>query len=169
MKRAAMVMAMVLGGCAASTLGGTSGAAPDRAPVGAADKPALRILADADANGRRPVALDVVRVADPEMARRLDGLDAAAWFRTRTALVKESAGRLAVTSWEMVPGQTVQLHSLPPFAASSGAATPAATVIFARYAAPGLHRRAIPGAPALQIRLERDGFTAQPNATGETP
>ncbi|MCW2241055.1 hypothetical protein [Azospirillum canadense] len=168
MKRAAMVMALLLGGCAFSVPGGTPGGAPDRAPAGAADKPALRILADADANGRRPVALDVVRVADPEMARRLDGLDAAAWFRTRTALVKESAGRLAVTSWEMVPGQTVQLHSLPPFAATP-AATPVATVIFAHYATPGLHRRAVPGAPALEIRLERDGFTAQPNATGETP
>lgn len=151
-----MVMALLLGGCALN--------APDRTPTAATDKPALRILADADANGRRPVALDVVRVADADMAGRLDALDAAAWFRTRTALVKEGAGRLAVTSWEMVPGQTVQLHSLPPFAAK-----PAVTVIYARYATPGPHRRTIPGAPALEIRLERDGFTAQPNAMGETP
>ena len=147
-----MVMAFLLGGCALS------------APVGATDKPALRILADADANGRRPVALDVVRVADADTARRLDALDAAAWFRARTALVKESAGSLAVTSWEMVPGQTAQLHSLPPFAA-----TPAATVVYARYATPGLHRQTIPGAAALEIRLERDGFTAQTIAEGETP
>ncbi|SMH47039.1 hypothetical protein [Azospirillum agricola] len=157
MRHAAMAIALLLGGCAAA---GTP-AGPD---AGAAGAPVLRIAADPDANGRRPVAVDVVRVADPALARRLDGLDAAAWFRSRTALRGEAAGRIAIASWEMVPGQSVLLHSLPPFAAA-----PVETIVYALYATPGAHRQSVAGAAALDVRLQRDGFTAGPLAAGGAP
>jgi type VI secretion system protein len=121
----------------------------------------LRISADADANGRRPVAVDVVRVADPALAHRIGSLDSASWFRDRAALNGEAAGRIAIASWEMVPGQSVILRSLPPFAAS-----PSATIVFARYGTPGANRQSLgqslDGTSALDIRLGRDGFTVAP-------
>lgn len=124
----------------------------------------LRIMADADANGRRPVAVDVVRVADQELAQRLATLDAAGWFRTRTALRAESGSRIAIVSWEVVPGQTIALHSLPPFAAPT-----AATFAYALYAASGLHRQRLAGDVAPTLRLGRDGFTVEPPSGGSLP
>ncbi|MBY6262551.1 hypothetical protein EI613_11595 [Azospirillum sp. 412522] len=149
MRRLTMAIALLLAGCAAD---GT--ARPNTDPGAVSSTPVLRIVADADANDRRPVAVDVVRVADAALARRLDMLDAATWFRDRAALNGEAAGRIAIASWEMVPGQSVILRSLPPFAA-----TPSATVVFARYGKPGSHRQSLDGAGALDVRLRRDGFT----------
>lgn len=149
-----MALALTLTGCAA-------GAPAPR--MGSADAPVLRIVAEPDANGRRPVAVDVVRVAEPALAGRLAGLDAASWFRDRERLNAEAGSRIAIASWEMVPGQSVLLHSLPPFAA-----TPSATVVYARYGAPGVHRQALDGAGALDVRLGRESFTVAP-LTEETP
>lgn len=153
MKRLALTIALLLSGCAADR-----SARPD-ADGGASgtSAPILRITADADANDRRPVAVDVVRVADGALARRLGSLDAASWFRDRAFLNGEAADRIAIASWEMVPGQSVILRSLPPFAA-----TPTATIVFARYGTPGVHRQSLDGGGALDIRLGRSGFTVAP-------
>ncbi len=133
--------------------------------TGAAERTAvLRIIADADANGRRPVAVDVVRVADQGLAQRLATLDAAGWFRMRTALRAEGAGRIAIVSWEVVPGQAIALHSLPPFAGPT-----VATFAYALYAVPGLHRQRLADDAAPTLRLGRDGFTMEPPAGGSTP
>jgi len=151
MKRLAPTIALLLAGCAAD-------ASVQRFTDGGKDgTPVLRIVADAEANGRRPVAVDVVRVADSALARRIGSLDAAGWFRERAALNGEATGRIAIASWELVPGQSVILRSLPPFAA-----TPTATIVFARYGMPGVHRQSLDGMSALDIRLERDGFTVAP-------
>lgn len=155
MRRLALTIALLLAGCAAD------GSAQRVADGGKGPAPMLRITADADANGRRPVAVDVVRVADPALAQRLGSLDAASWFRDRAALNDEAAGRIAIASWEMVPGQSVILRSLPPFAAP-----PSTTIVFARYGTPGAHRQSLgqslDGASQLDIRLGRDGFTVAP-------
>ncbi len=152
MKRLAIILALALTGCAAS------GPTPN---AGGADAPVLRIVAEPDANGRRPVAVDVVRVADPALAGRLAGLDAAGWFRDREALSAEAGNRIAIASWEMVPGQSVLLHSLPPFATP-----PIQTLVYALYGAPGTHRQALDGAGALDVRLGRDTFTVAPLTEG---
>ncbi|MFP5517928.1 MAG: hypothetical protein ACLGJC_33225 [Alphaproteobacteria bacterium] len=148
MKHLVPAIALLLAGCA---MGESARPAAD------ASTPMLRIMADADANDRRPVAVDVVRVADAASARRIGLIDAATWFRDRAALHAEAVGRIAIASWEMVPGQNVVLNSLPPFAA-----TPSATIVFARYSTPGAHRHRLDGAAALDIRLGRDGFTVAP-------
>ena len=153
MKRLALTIALLLAGCAAdkSARPGADGGASG------ASVPVLRITADADANDRHPVAVDVVRVADGALARRLGSLDAASWFHDRATLNGEAAGRIAITSWEMVPGQSVILRGLPPFAA-----TPTAIIVFARYGTPGVHRQSLDGAGALDIRLGRNGFIVAP-------
>ncbi|PWC44226.1 type VI secretion protein [Azospirillum sp. TSO22-1] len=143
--RGVVIAFLLLQGCAAA------------APAPGVD--ALHIEADAVANGRRPVAVDVVRVGDAALAERLDGLDAAAWFRTRIALRREAGGRIAIASWEVVPGQTIALHSLPPYAA-----TPVATFVYARYATPGAHRARLAGAAPVRLRLGPDGFAAEGGA-----
>lgn len=148
MKRLVPAIALLLAGCATGE--------PSR-PTADGSTAMLRITADADANDRRPVAVDVVRVADAALARRIGMLDAASWFRDRAALHGEAAGRIAIASWEMVPGQSVVLRSLPPFAA-----TPSATVVFARYGTPGAHRQLLNGGAPLDVRLGRDGFTVAP-------
>lgn len=153
MKRLTLTIALLLAGCAANRSphpGADGGASSTSAPI-------LRITADADANDRHPVAVDVVRVADGALARRLGSLDAVSWFRDRAALNGEASGQIAIASWEMVPGQSVILRSLPPFAA-----TPSATIVFARYRTPGVHRQSLDGAGALDIRLGRNGFTVAP-------
>ncbi len=153
MKRLALTIALLLAGCAADR-----SARPDaNGGASGSSAPILRIVADADTNNRHPVAIDVVRVADGELARRLGSLDAASWFRDRAALNGEAPGRIAIASWEMVPGQSVILRSLPPFAA-----TPSATIVFARYRTPGVHRQSLDGASALDIRLGRNGFIVAP-------
>jgi len=124
----------------------------------------LRIAADPDANGRRPIAVDVVRAGDTAMAARLGAMDAATWFSARSTLRNEGTARIAIVSWEVVPGQTVALNSLPPFAA-----TPVATFVYALYAAPGLHRQRVEGGAPLAVRLGRDGFTLEPTAGGGAP
>lgn len=155
MKRFAIILALTLAGCAAGA------PAPG---TGRANMPVLRIVAEPDANGRRPVAVDVVRVADPALAGRLAGLDAMGWFRDREALSAEAGNRIAIASWEMVPGQSVLLHSLPPFAPSP--ATPTQTLVYARYGAPGAHRQTLDGADALDVRLGRETFTVAPLTEG---
>ncbi|WP_376962725.1 hypothetical protein ABNQ39_23895 [Azospirillum sp. A26] len=151
MKRTALTIALLLAGCAAD------GSMRHATDGGTEPAPVLRITADAEANGRRPVAVDVVRVADSALAQRVGSLDAAGWFRERAALNGEAAGRIAIASWELVPGQSVILRSLPPFAAA-----PTATIVFARYGMPGVHRQSLDGMSALDIRLGRDGFTVAP-------
>lgn len=142
--RGLVIAALLLQGCAAAL------------PASAPDVEAVRIEADTAANGRRPVALDIVRVSDAALVDRLDGLDAAAWFRTRAGLRHEAGGRIAIASWEVVPGQTIALHSLPPYAAA-----PVVTFIYALYAAPGAHRARLAGAPPVRLRLGPDGFTTE--------
>ncbi len=159
MKHLVPAIALLLAGCATGE--------PAR-PTADTSAPILRIMADADANDRRPVAVDVVRVADAALARRIGMLDAATWFRERAALHGESAGRIAIASWEMVPGQSVILRSLPPFAAPPSA-TPSATVVFARYGTPGAHRHMLDGAAALDVRLGRDAFTVVPLTKESAP
>ncbi|MBK1837424.1 hypothetical protein JHL17_08350 [Azospirillum sp. YIM B02556] len=160
MKRLSLAFALLLAACAAD-----KPARPDASgDTGGNSAPMLRIVADADANDRRPVAVDVVRVADEGLAHRLGMLDAAGWFRDRSILNGEAAGRIAIASWEMVPGQSVILRSLPPFAA-----TPSSTLVFARYGTPGAHRRSLDGAGGLDIRLGRDGFSLAPLAKDAAP
>ncbi len=148
--RGMVVAFLLLQGCAAATPGTATGAQGD----------AVRIEADAEANGRRPVAVDVVRVSDAALAQRLETLDAAGWFRARAGLRREAGGRIAIASWEVVPGQTVALQNLPPYAA-----TPVATFVYALYAKPGAHRTRLAGATPVSLRLGPDGFTAE----GQSP
>ncbi|MCG5240582.1 hypothetical protein MCW82_12455 [Azospirillum doebereinerae] len=148
--------ALALSGCAQGPA--TAGRNADAAPV------VLRIAADPDANGRRPVAVDVVRAGDTAMAARLGSMDAASWFHARDTLRNEGTARIAIVSWEVVPGQNVALGSLPPFAA-----TPVATFVYALYAAPGLHRQRVDGGAPLAVRLGRDGFTLETLAGGGVP
>ena len=42
------------------------------------------------------------------------------------------------------------------------AANPTATIVFARYGTPGVHRQSLDGADALDIRLGRNGFIVAP-------
>jgi type VI secretion system protein len=92
------------------------------------------LQATSDANGDRPVAVDLVFARAEPAAAALAGLSAREYFARRAQLLADFPGELGASSWELVPGQHV-----------AGAATVAscgvvATYLFADYAAPGAHR-----------------------------
>ena len=93
------------------------------------------LRATSDANGDRPVAVDLVFARDEPAAAALAGLSAREYFSRREQLLADSSGRRSAPargSW--CPGQQV---AGAPTAATCGVA---ATYLFADYASPGAHR-----------------------------
>ena len=101
------------------------------------------LRATSDANGDRPVAVDLVFARDEPAATALAGLSAREYFARREQLLADSpAMRSGASSWELVPGQHVA------GAATAASCGVAATYLFADYAGPGAHRlRADPDRP----------------------
>lgn len=91
------------------------------------------------ANEDTPIAVDLVVVYDAKLVDELLKMPAAEWFRKKEQYAADHPA-VAVTSWEWVPGQSVE-----PFKVSyrSGARS---VVIFADYQTEGEHREVV-GAP----------------------
>lgn len=109
------------------------------------------LRAASDANGDRPVAVDLVFAGDETAAAALAGLSAREYFARREQLLADHPETIRVSSWELVPGQHV-----------SGAATAAscgttATYLFADYANPGAHRLRLTQTGAVAVVLGADG------------
>jgi type VI secretion system protein len=109
------------------------------------------LRATADANGDRPVAVDLVFARDEAAAAALASLSARDYFASRAQLQADFPGRLIVSSWELVPGQHLD-----------GAATGArcgvkATYLFADFASPGAHRLRLAESGRVTVLLGRDG------------
>jgi hypothetical protein len=111
---------------------------------------AVALRAASDANGGRPVAVDVVVSCDATVGRALTGMKAADWFAQRDRLAGASAA-LNITHWEVQPGQAIA-HSR---ALARKCAKVA--VVFADYAAPGDHRLVLGRDSRVTILLERTG------------
>ncbi|HUG22186.1 hypothetical protein [Piscinibacter sp.] len=87
----------------------------------------LILVAADDANGRTPVAVDLVFVQDDETAAALAATSAVEWFNARPQLQQQYLGKLIVHSWEIVPNTRIDAP-IP----IDGAA-PAHTLLFALY------------------------------------
>ena len=61
------------------------------------------------ANQNSPIAVDVVLVFEDDMLERLVELPATKWFGVRADLRKTFPKSLSYRTWELVPGQTIQL------------------------------------------------------------
>ena len=106
------------------------------------------------ANQNSPIAVDVVQVFDDEMLLRLNELPASKWFGVRADLRKTFPKSLSYRTWELVPGQNIQVPG-----EFFGTQRVVAVLIFADYASPGAHRlRVEPLKGAIVVRFENQNF-----------
>lgn len=137
MRAAILVAVLLLGGCAARTIGLEE----------------VRLQAAPDANGNGAVAVDVVLATRPGSAEQVAKLPAAEWFRRRAQLLRDNPDGLAVMSWELVPGQSVTA----PVRRSAVDA-----YVFALYASPGDHRvRLATEDGEARVLLQATGFVVE--------
>ena len=136
-RRALLPLPLLLGGCGSSSLFARSVAVRR-----------IAIAVAPGANDNTPIALDLVHVSDrPPLATALAGLTAAEWFERRGQFQRDWPRDLDVRSWEVVPGQILPEERLPSPAVSSEA------LLFALYAAPGVHRARVAEGGRLTVRL----------------
>lgn len=115
----------------------------------------VTLSATDDANDNSPVAVDIVLVSDAAMLERIAALPASKWFAGRDDLVSTFPKNLRFRSWEMVPGQRVELDS-DTFAGPRVAGA----FVFANYQDPGAHRVRIERFSGhLVVQLESNTFS----------
>lgn len=137
MRAGILLAALLLGGCAARSIGLEE----------------VKLQAAPDANGNGAVAVDVVLATRPGSAEQVAKLPAAEWFRRRAQLLRDNPDGLAVMSWELVPGQSVTA----PVRRSALDA-----YVFALYASPGDHRvRLATEDGEARILLQATGFVVE--------
>lgn len=114
----------------------------------------IQIVADSDANDRRPIPVDLVRVGSVTLAEKLAAVPAADWFNNRRQIQQDNPGSIGVVSWEVVPGQRINLRDLPPYDGRT-----VAIIVYARYGTPADHRYRVASEDAIVIHLLKDLFT----------
>ena len=115
----------------------------------------LTLAASDDVNNNSPVAVDVVFVTDDAMLARVAELPASKWFAARADLVSTFPKALRYQSWEVVPGQHLDV---PGDTFDRPRVT--AAFIFANYADPGAHRVRIEQFNGrLAVQLDNNTFS----------
>jgi type VI secretion system protein len=104
------------------------------------------------ANANNPIAVDLVRVADKDLAKEIGKLTAADWFQKKEQYLLDypKPGELEVVdSREWIPGQSVSPITIPvpgalpiaiPVKIPVVAPKPPTMFVFANYFTPGPHR-----------------------------
>ena len=114
-----------------------------------ADKPSamldsVSVTVAPTANDTTPIAIDLLAVRDKALVDKLGALTAAEWFGQREQAMRDHPTTLGLTSWELVPGQTMRVEQPQ--------AEPAwAILVFANYATPGPHRLRVPDTRTLTL------------------
>jgi type VI secretion system protein len=115
----------------------------------------LTLSASDDVNNNSPVAIDVVFVTDDAMLARLAELPASKWFAARADLASTFPKALRYWSWEVVPGQHVDVPG-----ETFERQRVAAALVFANYADPGAHRVRIEQfSGRLAVQLDNNTFS----------
>lgn len=115
----------------------------------------LTLVAEDDVNNNSPVAVDVVFVTDDAMLARIAELPASKWFAARADLANTFPKSLSYKSWELVPGQRIELSG-----ETFGRPRVAAAFLFANYTEPGAHRARIEQLGGnLAVQLNNHTFT----------
>lgn len=110
------------------------------------------VLSGGEANGRSPVAVDVVVVTDRELVEPVAALKAAEWFARRAQLQLDHPKGLQVTSLEPVPGQRL------PWRRVRWRGKAVAAFVFAGYPTPRDHRVRVDPFPWIVIQLTGDSL-----------
>lgn len=113
----------------------------------------LVLSATADANGRSPVAVDIVFIKDPALLDVLTATPAAKWFATRIDVERTFPSALSVLSHEVVPRQSLRIERK-----TLAAQAAMAVLVFASYPTPGDHR--------VRLRLDAQGYLIELGARG---
>lgn len=105
-RKAPVLRACMLAACLGAALTGCSllGMSGEKASWSA-----LTLSASDDANNNSPVAVDVVLVTDDAMLARVAELPGSKWFASRASLAAAFPKSLRYRSWEVVPGQRLEV------------------------------------------------------------
>ena len=139
--RAALTLALVAGSLGCATKVSTR---------------AFEVVAAPNANRNSPVPVDVVLVRAEPLVAAVSVLSADEWFQGREQLLKDHPADLEVRSWELVPGQILEIDRFP-FPSRKGFAL----VVFADYLSDGVHRLRVDPLREFRLILNVDGFEAQ--------
>jgi type VI secretion system protein len=112
----------------------------------------LHVIAAAGANDNSPTTVDAVMVYDPSLLKSLLTMNATDWFASRDQLRNDFPVGFAARTWEVVPGQQVELRPLP---FRNGLAL----LVFANYHAPGAHRARLDARSRALVTLQDRDFT----------
>jgi type VI secretion system protein len=107
-------------------------------------------------NAHSPVEVEFVVVRDEKLMQILLELSARDWFARRAQLKSDYPKELQSVSWEFVPGQRVEAQELP-LEQRAGEAT----LIFANYSTPGLHRQRVDQFRRITLLLGASDFSIE--------
>lgn len=116
----------------------------------------FELVATPDANRRSPIPVDVVLVRSDALVPVVTGLSAREWFTQRDQLVRDHPRDLEFRSWEMVPGQVLEIDDFH-FPSRKGLAL----VVFADYMSGGVHRLRVDPMREFRLVLDANGFEAE--------
>jgi len=113
---------------------------------------AIVVAAAEAANDNSPVTVELLMVHDEKLLETLMGIPAAKWFAERDQIRNDFPLKLETASWELVPGQRVNLGELP-FRKRGKA-----LLVFASYPTPGDHRARLGPLESVRIDLREKDF-----------
>ncbi|NOT07087.1 MAG: type VI secretion protein [Gemmatimonadales bacterium] len=114
----------------------------------------LDLVAAPAVNGDAPIRVDLVLVRDAALLAKVLEWSARDWFGRRDQLERDYPGLVARRSWELVPGQREHLGRLP-WSRRHGRGL----LLFADFAAPGLHRSRLDRRRHALVTLETEGLS----------
>ncbi|MCP4702446.1 MAG: hypothetical protein GY862_37145 [Gammaproteobacteria bacterium] len=109
------------------------------------------------ANFNSPVAVDLVAVDDISLLWQISRLSAREWFDRRRQFQHDFPLDLQIWEWELVPGEEIPVFEIP-----NKGKEAMGLMIFANYAAPGLHRVRIGPFAGVLIRLMENELAVYP-------
>ncbi|HEY1255154.1 MAG TPA: hypothetical protein VGF01_10270 [Terracidiphilus sp.] len=115
----------------------------------------LKVSIDPNANNDTPVELDVALINDKALWKTAPSMTAKDWFAQKSDLERRYQKKLTVSSWEWVPGQSVNPMVIRIPRWLNGA------MVFANYPSPGTHSAPVAKGSKVAITLEQDDFTLE--------
>ena len=110
----------------------------------------ITVVTGPDTNGDQAIAVDLVFVTQDLPAKEIGKLNARDYFARRTQLLMDFPEAVQVRSWELAPGQLVEMADANP------PCNLVQTYLFADFVSQGDHRATLINASAVQVTLGVD-------------
>jgi type VI secretion system protein len=121
------------------------------------DTRSVDIQVSPKANNNSAVAVDIVYVFNPQLLTQLQGFGAKDWFRRRDEVRTLYPTEVALSSYEVVPGQLVPIEKV-----SDRNTDAIGAFAFADYQADGAHRARLDRFENAVIRLDESDLVIVP-------